>query len=320
MAVFIAPTPNASLGLLIFSLLSFIGLLIAFESHGWNLFSLTEITFSFLAGASLGMILYDLFGLKSLRISMVYKIDVERYELFIAVLIASLFLGVNFVFLPTSQRAFNGLGAILLPLTIGVISVLGTVFTALLVEVFPKWKNSLLFTCGLFVAYGMVAAAPGLTQTFIPNNLIVDSEEVSAWTIMFTLQIGVLAGWIAGNISKLYNFLADSFIEKLLEGKFQQLMISASIRLLLNIVVAVLPVLTIGMALVSAYMAVGIYGLSIVMLGMLSNVGMGLIIPVNRLNPDRLNYLSNWQKQRLKVVSPNIYLLMRRGFRSLYRS
>jgi hypothetical protein len=61
-----------------------------------------------------------------------------------------------------------------------------------------------------------------------------------------------------------------------------------------------------GAAILTAYLYGDLYGATLAMLGMVSNAGASRLVVGNRLTVDKLNYLTDGAKRKLKLLLPTV--------------
>ncbi|MBX2841303.1 MAG: sodium/proton-translocating pyrophosphatase [Flammeovirgaceae bacterium] len=314
--VFFAPKPYKSLAQLFFSFIAIVGLLNYLEISHINAFEITYIMASYLGGAAVAFIIYELLGFKIDELKVTYKIDGDRYDTFVAVVIGTAFLGTTFNFIPGQYDPFEGMGAVLLPIYFATISILITYMGALFVELYPNRKNQILVLISVLSVIILIQVASILVNRLLPANWMIDGVEYSSMNVLAAMQVGVIAGFVTGKVVRLYQFLAMRYINFILKRSSERIFFNVIIRMVINGVIALVPLIIIVYALWLAYDMVGLYSLAIAFVCMISNVGVNLVIDKNYLHIKNINYINYFQRRKLERLSPNVHALLGQIFNS----
>jgi hypothetical protein len=297
-----APVPNQSLGMLLSALLTFTWLLWNTGLHQWDVYELTYLGLSFLCGSAFGAFFYNIYGFRARAMPIVYHIDSSRFDTFMGTLIASIFLGTNIYCLPSYEAPMNGSGVLFFPLALAGVSLFFTICSAILVGERAK-NNKFWLVVSSGVAIMMLAIASALVSSMLPQAWMLNGREHTSSDVLFSVGFGLIAGLIAGAIVRFYDAIAHAYLQFVLNKPFKGLPINIGLRILVNIIVPIMPVLIVGASLFLSYSHAGLYGTAIGLLGMLSNVGVSMIIEANKLQTAEL---STMQRRKLALVSPEL--------------
>lgn len=316
LGILFAPVPNRSLGLLVSSLSVFTYLLMSYDAGSFNVFHVTYIALSFIGGSALGAFVYNLYGFKARDLNIVYQIENDRLDTFMGVIISAVFLGTGFTYLPESYTTFSGNGGVFFPLLIAISGLIITFIAAVLVGQRPK-NTKFWVSISVFSAILMMIIATELVIVLLPSYWMVDGQEYTSSKLLLTIQLGLLAGLLAGFMVKFYKVISDLYIQFILGQTFKLVWVNVMLRLFINVIFPFMPVILTSGALLISYFMAGMYGTSIAFLGMLSNVGVSLVIEGNRLNVGTSKRLTPMQKQKIALLSPNLNQLLVRilGFK-----
>lgn len=308
-----APAPNRSLGMLLSSLFTAHWLLTAqWGLDAWDMYLLVYIGCAFLAGASAAVVLYHFFGYKSAERDIAYKVDNSRFDTFMGVVVASVFLGASFHSLPQVGDVKEGA---IFPLLLAIWSIGATIISAVLIGEKPKesrWWLAISFS----VAVLMMIIAAELLLNYLPPYWSFNGREYTSSQALLSVELGIIAGLVTGIIVRFYDKIANWYVNFLLNKRFMGLGVNISLRIFINILVPFLPMIVVSSALLLAYAAAGLYGTSISLLGMLSNVGVSMIIESNHLNTARMP-LSGMERRKLAIVSPALNQLLINSFHKI---
>ncbi|MDW7695410.1 sodium/proton-translocating pyrophosphatase [Flammeovirgaceae bacterium SG7u.111] len=313
--VLFAPRPGYSLGMLFVSILAFTVLFLNAGVTYWNVFLLNYLLFSFLAGSALATLVYEVFGFKIKDLHINYQLDPDRYDAFSGALIATIYLGLSYLQLPETASPLQYQGAILLPLVFALVSLMITYLGAIFFELNINKSEYIKPFVSVISSALLIYAAIKLVPYFLPFNWLNEGVEFTALQVLMAMQVGILVGLVSGKAVKAYSYLAQKYIDFLLNKPFKGLIVNISLRFVINGVLALLPLFFVLSGLMFSYSLAGIYGLTLSFLCMVSNVGVSLIILRNYLNPKRLENISHRQKMKLERVSPNFKKLLMKWFK-----
>ena len=311
LGILFAPIPNKSLGMLVSSLSVFTYLLVSRDLGHLNVYHIIAIGLPFIGGSALGAFMYNLYGFKARDLKIVYRIENDRLDTFMGVIVAAVFLGTGFTYLPESYATFEGNGGILFPLLIAIAGLIITFFAAVLIGKKPK-NTRFWVSISVFSAVLMMIIATELVIVLLPSYWIVDGQEYTSSRLLLSIQLGLLAGLLAGFLVRFYTLISDMYIQFVLGQTFKRIWVNVLLRLFINVIFPFMPVILTSSALLISYAMAGMYGTSIAFLGMLSNVGVSLVIEGNRLNIETSKRLTPMQKQKLALLSPNLNQMLMR--------
>ncbi|WP_020526488.1 sodium/proton-translocating pyrophosphatase [Flexithrix dorotheae] len=314
--VFFAPKPYKSLAQLFFSFLAIIGVFGYLGISYINAYEITYIMASYLGGSALAFIFYELLGFKIEDLKVTYKIDRDRYDTFVAVIIGTAFLGTTFNLIPGQYDPFEGMGAVLLPIYFAAFSILITYMGAVFVELYPNKKNQILILISFLSVIILIQVASILVNRLLPATWMIDGVEYSSTNVLAAMQVGIIAGFISGKVVRLYQYLANSYIRFILKRTSEKIFLNVLIRMMINGVIALIPLAIIVYALWMAYDMIGLYSLAIAFVCMISNVGVNLVIDKNYLHIKNIKYINYFQRRKLERLSPNVHALLGQFFNS----
>lgn len=305
LGILFAPIPNKSLGFLLSSLITFTWLLMSYDFGHFTVYHITYMGLAFIGGSALGTFAYNLYGFKARDLNISYQIENDRLDTFMGVIVAAVFLGTGFNYLPESYVAFNGNGGVLFPLLIAISGLVITFVAAVLIGNRPK-NRRFWVSISVFSAIFMMLISTELVMVFLPAHWMVNGQEHTASQLLFSIQIGLIAGLLAGFAVKFYQVISDLYIQFVLGQTFKRIWVNVLLRFFINVVFPFMPVILTSGALLISYGMAGMYGTSIAFLGLLSNVGVSLLIEGNRLNIEQTQGLSPMQKQKIALLSPSL--------------
>ena len=297
-----APVPHRSLGMLFSSMLTFYWLIGDWRNAAWDLYLFLHIILSFVTGATLALLVYYVLRQRFQQLqAMPFQMDRSRIDMFVGTLVASVLLGATFHVTSLAGEPAEG---VLFPLMIGIWNIGITSVSALLVGRQPKQSRWWLFVSAASAVLMMVVAAE-LVLSYLPSFWAFNGREYSTSNALLAVELGLFAGWLAGIIIRFYDRIALWYIDFLLEQRAKRgIAINMILRVMINLILPVLPLALVSTALLGSYATGGLYGTSIALLGILSNVGLSMVIETNQLNAKKMS-ISATQRKKLELVSPS---------------
>ncbi|UZR93609.1 sodium/proton-translocating pyrophosphatase [Chondrinema litorale] len=318
--VLLSPSQHYSAGKLMLTILQFLVLIMVLPLPIWNVENTLLLITAFLAGSTFAQIISDVFIKKPVSRFTSVQLDGERYEAFIATLISCIILGSGFLQLGNLDDNGNALnGLVLLPIIFSFINTCIT-YLFLCIQENKTSKNSNIGTYISLLAAGFnFYLIVKLVSILLPENFIFHGIEYNRVGIQHAMQFGLLAGLFAGLIVKLYYFTTDKYISFLLKQTSSNTLVNTFGRIIINGIIYLIPVISVFMALWYSFKLIGLYGLAISFLGMLSNVGLKLFIQHDKLEFRKtVRGFSQFQLIKLQLVSPDVVTYLQQLRQSLY--
>ena len=318
--VLLNPSQHYSAGKLMLTILQFLVLIMVIPLPIWNVENTLLLITAFLAGSTFAQLISDVIFKKPVNRLTGVQLDGERYEAFIATLISCIILGSGFLKLGNLDDNGNALnGLVLLPIIFAFINTCIT-YLFLCIQENKASKNSSLATFISLLAAGFnFYLIEKLVGILLPENFIFHGIEYNRIGIQHAMQFGLLAGLFAGLIVKLYYFATDKYISFLLAQKSSNTLFNTFGRVIINGIIYLIPAISVFMALWYSFKLIGLYGLAVSFLGMLSNVGLKLFIQHDKLEfRSTVRGFSQFQLIKLQLVSPDVVTYLQQIRQSLY--
>ena len=318
--VLLNPSQHYSAGKLMLTILQFLVLIMVIPLPIWNVENTLLLITAFLAGSTFAQLISDVIFKKPVNRLTGVQLDGERYEAFIATLISCIILGSGFLKLGNLDDNGNALnGLVLLPIIFAFINTCIT-YLFLCIQENKASKNSSLATFISLLAAGFnFYLIEKLVGILLPENFIFHGIEYNRIGIQHAMQFGLLAGLFAGLIVKLYYFATDKYISFLLAQKSSNTLFNTFGRVIINGIIYLIPAISVFMALWYSFKLIGLYGLAVSFLGMLSNVGLKLFIQHYKLEfRSTVRGFSQFQLIKLQLVSPDVVTYLQQIRQSLY--
>lgn len=240
-----------------------------------------------------------------------FKIEPDYIQIFAAAVIAAAFLGITLV----NVRAFDAHWFAYAPVFIPLIYGVGSVCTALLAAYLTdkQGKSRFALPAGLLTVLLLGWFAYGLVDGLFPAFWVKNGKEYTARQFVDIWWLAIAAGYLAGNVEKIYRTAAQRYIDYLLNRPARHIAYNVLLRVVINHFIAYLPTVTMIALLAYAYANGGIYGAALAVLGAVSNLGTGKIAIGNALQSELLDNLTDGAKRKLRLLSPPVSELFRKN-------
>lgn len=293
-----SPFPERSLALLISFTLTFGALIWHTASANWTVYEFASLLLVFLIGGSLGIASYRALFPRKRPFASSYQIEPERYDTFAGALIVSFLLGAGLLHLPGQTDPLHKAGPVLLPLAFSMFSLLLTFLTAWIVQAVPGKKSTALSVASFASALLLIYGAERLVWFLFPPVALFNGMEMTPGQVLFAIQFGLVSGLTAGHLVTMYRLVARLYVRRMLSQPIRNPYLHLCCMVLVNVLMAYLPFAVIMTTIMLSFQFAGLYGLSLALIGLLSNVGVRLFVPGNQLHPANLSYISQLERRK----------------------
>jgi K(+)-stimulated pyrophosphate-energized sodium pump len=203
----------------------------------------------------------------------------DLFESYIGALIGALVLGGVFLASPGWHDSINGLSAVMLPLILGAIGILTSIFGTFFVNVKEGGNPQRALNSGVFISSAvMIVASWFIIHWLMPTSWDFQNFHYTSTGVFLATIYGLVAGLLIGGATEYFTGTGKkpviSIVKQSVTGTATNIISGVGIGLLST----ALPILVIAATIIGSYYMAGLYGIAIAAVGMLSNTGMQLSV------------------------------------------
>lgn len=209
----------------------------------------------------------------------------DLFESYVGAIVGTMVLGAAFISLPEFGAAFDGIGAVLLPLVLGGVGILTSILGTFFVRVkeggdpqkglnIGEFGSSIVMVIvSWFIIHWMLPQTWSLTTSISGTELTITATGVF-WATIVGLAAGLLIGFITEYYTGTGNKPVVSIAEQSITGPATNIISGVGV----GMVSTAFPIIVLAVAIVLSYSFAGLYGIAIAAVGMLSNTGIQLAV------------------------------------------
>ena len=203
----------------------------------------------------------------------------DLFESYVGSIIGTMVLGAAFAGLPEFANAFNGLGAVYLPMALAaagiVMSIIGTFF----VRVKEGGNPQTALNVGEFGSAGlMLIASFFLIQGMLPESWVEEGVIFTSLGVFYATIAGLVAGLLVGKVTEYYTGTGTKPVNSIVRQSETGSATNIIAGLGVGMMSTAIPIILIAASILVSYHFAGLYGIAIAAVGMLANTGIQLAV------------------------------------------
>ncbi|WP_422859068.1 sodium-translocating pyrophosphatase [Flagellimonas sp. S174] len=203
----------------------------------------------------------------------------DLFESYVGSIIGTMVLGAVFVTLPEFQAAFDGLGAVYLPLALAAVGIVMSIIGTFFVRVKDGGNPQTALNIGEFGSAGlMLVASYFIINGMLPEAWVEGGKEYSAMGVFWATIAGLVAGLAVGKVTEYYTGTGTKPVNSIVRQSETGAATNIIAGLGVGMMSTMIPIILIAAAILVSHHFAGLYGIAIAAVGMLANTGIQLAV------------------------------------------